>query len=197
MIPAPWFVRNAGHEAQRARGIQPLYDHSTPEEDDRGHASGILHPSRAAEAEKAASRLPDIVQSRATAYDQGEPSSSKNPAGVSRVPMIDAETEQSYYHVPNLEDFDTLDNNNDQGSTPQIEEWDCSDGSQSSTPVASPTLENGRMTINLQFGRDPNVAVNINQNNKEVPEAANTAMPTSPSLAALRSMMTGGRRIGK
>ncbi|KAF3482149.1 uncharacterized protein GIQ15_04908 [Arthroderma uncinatum] len=190
MMPAPLHVIKAGLEAQRVRGIQPAHNHPTAQEVNNSPVPAGHNPSRAAKAEKTDKSKRGPAKEQTTSNGQDGPSSSRDLTEAMEVPIVDAENEQSYYHVPNLEGFDAP-GNDGHDLTFSTGHCDNSDERQSSTPVSPPAPGNGRMMINFEFANGPSVTININQDIKKGPEGGSNATPTLQSQR--NSVASSGR----
>ncbi|KAM5436676.1 hypothetical protein McanCB56680_000354 [Microsporum canis] len=180
-IYLPSWVRNAGHDAQRARGVQPVHDNP-------GYETFVRDPFlRNPQSDRTAARgIRRIGQNPDN--NRAEPSSSRNPMAIRGASIDDVDSEfrdGSYYRVPSTEDFDTLDNN-DLDFTLPAKTQDNSSDSQTAAPVPPSISENGHMAINSDLGRLPSIVVDINQNNKEEPEKS------SPRREILEPLLARG-----
>ncbi|OAL74415.1 hypothetical protein A7D00_0005 [Trichophyton violaceum] len=177
-IPAPIMVVDAGLAAQRTRGILPIHPGTQDKLPNHQTLRSDSHP--------------DVPESRETEtstqapwhhpeplYSRDEPSSASHPSPVRTRDHPDIYEGESYENScgPNFEVYHAPNSN----SVSPAESWDnCSeyDENTSATPRPAPVTIRRRMPVDVDFGREPRLAVNIVQNNRNESSQASRAVQT-------------------
>ncbi|KAF3899017.1 hypothetical protein GY631_0746 [Trichophyton interdigitale] len=186
-ISAPIMVVDAGLTAQQTRGIPPippatdneLPNHQTLRSSDHSNVPA----SREAETlTQAPWHYPEPL------YSRDEPSSAGHPIPVRTRDHPQVYGGESYENTcdPNSEVYHAPNNN----SASSSESWDnCSEYYETipATPLPVPVTIHRRMPVNVDTGREPRLAVNIVQNNRNESSQASRAVQNPHELESRES----------